>query len=255
MDIELKRYFIERWAKYFPRADLPISFYYADSVGDIEMAARAEDHRCIIGDLARVRKGRSLAFDLDTVGCGGGRRYLGFTHELMPDFEYFLSCGIEGKLEGERYKKSPELVKQHLEHSPPFEAPARYAVFKRFDRLDEADQPLVAIFFVTPDQLAGLYTLVNFDEGEPNGVIAPMGAGCATIVQMPYQELASRRPRAVLGMFDVSARPYVPGDRLTLAVPWPKFAAMVSNMDESFLITESWAKVRNRMASTHAATD
>jgi len=30
----------------------------------------------------------------------------------MPHFEYFLSCGIPGKLEGERYKKSPELVKE-----------------------------------------------------------------------------------------------------------------------------------------------
>lgn len=29
----------------------------------------------------------------------------------MPNFEYFLSCGIPGKLEGERYKKTPELVR------------------------------------------------------------------------------------------------------------------------------------------------
>ncbi len=41
----------------------------------------------------------------------------------MPDFEYFLSCGIPGKLEGERYKKSPEMVKEYLKHTPATKAP------------------------------------------------------------------------------------------------------------------------------------
>jgi len=48
-------------------------------------------------------------------------------------------------------------------------------------------------------------------------------------------------------MFDVSARPFVPADVLTFAVPMKKFESMVENMDESFLITESWAKVKNRI--------
>jgi hypothetical protein len=48
-------------------------------------------------------------------------------------------------------------------------------------------------------------------------------------------------------MFDVSARPCVPPDTLTFAVPMKKFSPMVENMDESFLITPSWEKVRNRI--------
>ncbi len=48
-------------------------------------------------------------------------------------------------------------------------------------------------------------------------------------------------------MFDVSARPCVPAGVLTFAVPWPKFTRMVANMDESFLITSSWAKVQARL--------
>jgi len=48
-------------------------------------------------------------------------------------------------------------------------------------------------------------------------------------------------------MFDVSARPCVPSGVLTFAVPWPKFVGMVDNMDESFLITTSWHKVRSRI--------
>jgi hypothetical protein len=52
-----------------------------------------------------------------------------------------------------------------------------------------------------------------------------------------------------LGMFDVSARPGVPDDRLTFAVPMKRFEQMVRNMDESFLITNSWKTVRDRLTS------
>ena len=48
----------------------------------------------------------------------------------MPNFEYFLSCGIPGELEGERYKKSPEIVLEFMKKAPCFKAPARYTVFK-----------------------------------------------------------------------------------------------------------------------------
>jgi hypothetical protein len=34
---------------------------------------------------------------------------------LVPHFEYFLSYGIPRKLEGQRYKKSPEPVKEHVQ--------------------------------------------------------------------------------------------------------------------------------------------
>jgi hypothetical protein len=48
-------------------------------------------------------------------------------------------------------------------------------------------------------------------------------------------------------MFDVSARPCVPSNVLTFAVPWSKYVRMADNMKESFLITKSWDKVRARM--------
>jgi hypothetical protein len=49
-------------------------------------------------------------------------------------------------------------------------------------------------------------------------------------------------------MFDVSARPCVAADVFTFAVPMNRFAEMVENMEESFLITGSWSKVRKRIA-------
>jgi uncharacterized protein (DUF169 family) len=247
MDIELKNKFLTLWKKYFDGAELPIVFYYTDEVSEVELVKSPSGHRCIMPDLARVRKGSSICFGIGSFGCFGGRRYLGFSDELTPNFEYFLSCGIPGQLEGERYKKTPEIVKEIMKNAPKFEAPGRYIVFKRWDALEESDEPDVVVFFARPDVLSGLFTLANFDVGQPNGVFSPFSAGCGSIVQYPYLERESDHPRAVVGMFDVSARPFVPSDVLSLSVPMDKFVTMVENMDESFLTTASWDKIHKRI--------
>lgn len=247
MDLELKENIIKLWKKYFNNAELPITFYYTDEEGQAEIAKPGSIPRCIIGALSNVRKGKSYSFDAGSIGCFGGKRYLGFAEKIRPNFEYFLSCGIPGELEGERYKKSPDIVKELIKKQPVFKAPARYIVFKRWDMLEASDKPEVVIFFARPDVLSGLFTLAGFDVSNPNGVIAPFSSGCAAIVQNPYLEKDSTEPRGIIGMFDVSARPYVRADELTFAAPMNKFETMIGNMEESFLITESWKMVQKRM--------
>ena len=248
MDMTQKDQFIKKWQTYFNAPELPITFYYTDREEDVKRVKPPSGHQCLIGMLAKVRGGESLCFDADAIGCGGGKRYTGFTEGMRPNFEYFLSCGIPGEMEGERYKKTPELVLEAMKIMPPFKAPARFIVFKRWDRLEKQDDPDVVIFFAPPDVLSGLFTLSNYEDAEPNAVFAPFSAGCGSIVLYPYLEKDTDCPRGVIGMFDVSARPYVPKNTLTFAVPLKKFTRMIENMDESFLITPSWDKVRKRIA-------
>jgi len=247
MDMKLKEDFITSWRKYFNNAELPITFYYTDEKDRAEFAGPESTARCIVGALKKVREGESFTFNDESVRCPGGKRYLGFSENLSPDFEYFLSYGIPGKLEGERYKKNPETVREYSQHSPKFKAPGRYIVFKRWDMLKEKDTPEVVIFFARPDVLSGLYTLANYDTVDLNSVIAPWGSGCSSIVQNPYLEKDSPKQRAVIGMFDVSARPFVAPDELSFSVPIKKFADMVGNMEESFLITNSWKVIQKRI--------
>ncbi len=248
MEAAIKEKSLTLWKKYFNDAELPITFYYTDEEGHAEAVKPGSVPRCVIGALAKAQEGQPLCFDADAVGCPGGKRYLGFAEEIMPDFEYFLSCGIPGKLEGERYKKTPEIVKEYMaKHSPVMKAPGRFIVFKRWDKLQQDDNPEVVISFARPDVLSGLFNLASFDEAEQDMVIAPFGSGCSTIVQYPYLEIKSRNPRGVIGMFDVSARPFVPRDMLTFAAPISKFTRMIDNMEESFLITPSWAEVQKRI--------
>ncbi len=243
----MKTMFIESWKRHFNDAELPLAFYYTGKPHGAEAVSTPSAHQCMIGVLARARKGTPLCFEADSIGCGGGKRYSGFSDEISPTFEYFLSCGMPGKFEGERYKKTPEIVREMMKITPKFKAPAPYIVFKRFDLLGEADEPDAVVFFATPDVLSGLFTLANFDEIEPNGVFCPFSAGCGSIIQYPYLEKSSDRPRAVIGMFDVSARPFVPKETLTFAAPINKFARMAENMQESFLITKTWEKVKKRI--------
>ncbi len=250
MDAKRKEEFLRLWDKYFPGADLPVTFYYTDQMPSTDLVKPPAGHRCIFADLVKVRTGQSLCFDAQAIGCFGGQRYLGFSDKVMPNFEYFLSCGIPGKLEGERYKKTPEIVNALMEKAPKFKAPHQFIVFKRWDKLEAADEPEVVVFFARPDVLSGLFTLAGFDRADPNGVFTPFSAGCGSIVQHPYLERSSDSPRAVIGMFDVSARPFIPEDLLSFAVPRTKFERMLDNMEESFLITASWGKIQKRIART-----
>jgi len=249
MDEVSRDRFTSLWRKYFGDADLPLAVFYSNERAPGPKAPLLAGP-CVIDMLPFVSKGKTLCLSSETRMCGGARRYLGFSDRPNgPDFEYFLSCGIPGKLKGERYKKSPELVRESMKRFRPFKAPKPFIIFKRWDRLSESDEPQVVVFLAEPDTIAGLFTLANYDEGEPDGVICPFGSGCSSIVYHPFMELRSPRPRCVLGMFDISARPCVRRDALSFAIPFPKFQRMVENMGESFLITDSWKAVRRRAQS------
>ena len=247
MKIEVRDQFIHQWKKYFNNADLPITFFYSDDPGNATLMPTSGKWTCIICQLQRVRSGQSLAFSAESVKCGGAKRFLGFADQIRPNFEYFLSCGIENQMVGERYIRTPELVLELTKKQKKVKITGKYIVFKRWDTLEENDNPDVAIFFTVPDVLSGLFTLANFDQAEPDSTIAPFAAGCGSLVYFPYLEKDSPRPRAVLGMFDVSARPCVTEGLLTFSVPLNKLNKMISYMDESFLITDSWKKVQNRI--------
>jgi len=252
MDVKFKEDFIVLWKRFFGEAELPITFYYTNEEGHAELVKPGTVSRCVIGALSLVRKGRALCFDAESIGCPGGQEYLGL-RVPAHDTEYLalagraLSYGIPGKEEGERFFKTPEIAAEAIKLMPSFKAPARFIVFKRWDSLNESDEPDVVIFFACPDVLSGLHSLANFDETEPNVVFTPMASGCISIVTYPFLEKDSVRPRAVIGMFDISPRRFIPENTLSFSVPMRKFERMVRSMEESFLTTNSWKAIQKRI--------
>jgi uncharacterized protein (DUF169 family) len=248
MDMNLKNDFLARWERFFPGAELPFVFFWSNDLHGAQAAQRTKEWSCIICELAQVRKGKSLAFEGEALACAGAKRYFGFSQDLRPDFQYFLSYGIPGRVEGERYVKTPEAVKKLTDGMPFLGIKEKYIIFKRWDALDAADGPEAAVFIAPTEVIAGLFTLANYAEDEPNGVICPFASGCGSIVYHPYVEQRYTHPRAVLGMFDPSARSCVPLESLSFAVPMKKFTQMIRDMDESFLITPTWEAMKKRMS-------
>jgi uncharacterized protein (DUF169 family) len=246
MDINLKETFLRLWKRYFGNSELPIVFYYSEGDGGAEWAEIPKGRSCIICELSKIRNGSSLVYNAERVKCAGAKRYLGYMDSIRPGFEYFLSYGND-EMEGERYIRTPEMVKELMKNQRTLPVSGKNIVFKRWDKLTADDTPEVVVFFARPDVLSGLFTLANFDQTEPNGTIAPFGSGCGSIIYHPYLESLSERPRAVIGMFDPSARPCVPENVLTFSIPMKRFEKMVGYMEESFLITGTWRTMRKRI--------
>ena len=105
----------------------------------------------------------------------------------MLNFEYFLSCGIEGKVEQERYKKTPDPIKELMNPLPLFRTPPASRYSSDGTPLEMVDRTHVVIVFAQPDVPGGLFTQAGFDETDPNGFFAtaapaapPLSSGLAS---------------------------------------------------------------------------
>lgn len=245
MEAAVRDKFMALWNTYFPGAELPVTFQYTDDDRGLPVVAASEGHRCIISQLIKARRGETLCMQVTSVCCRGGRRYVGFADKMFPGFESFLSHDESG--EGERYKQSPQLAAESLAQLPILPLKGRNLIFKRWDHLDGTDNPEAVIFFASADVISGLFTLACFDNSAPDAVITPFGAGCTSIIYHPYREQLMGTNRAILGMFDPSARKCLKKDLLSFAVPMNKFRKIIDEMEESFLITPTWSVIRKRM--------
>jgi uncharacterized protein (DUF169 family) len=247
MDFVINKDLWKQFREILGLKEFPLGIYYTDKKPE-GVTPTEGIHGCMIGLLQNARKkGITVYFDKAHFGCAGGGYYMGFLKSPRPNIEYFLSCGIPGEMEGERYIKTPQLAREYFGKMKPRPAPAAYCVFKPIEQFQDEIKPEVVVFFASPDILSGLFTLTNYALEHTDAVYTPFGSGCGTILTHPLKEAEKEKPRAVLGMFDVSARPMVEKDVLTLSMPYSIFLRLLENVSGSFLETESWKKVLQRI--------
>lgn len=243
----------------------PVAIMLASGKPDGALQFKEGRWGCVVSMLSAAAKGKTAVFDRKTFGCLGGGTGLGFGNQYVnfpAGIEYFLSTGNKdfcqtemGKhiarnmpaLEhGERYCKSPEVARKFIESLPMTDVPSEFVVFKPLEKVSEGETPKVVVFYVNPDQLSALVVLANYDRDSSQSVIAPFGAGCHTAGIIPFNEDNSEKPRAVIGMFDISARKHVDRDILSFTVPYKMFLEMEANVEGSFLQEHEWLKVKER---------
>lgn len=254
MNLKIRDQFVKSWRQYFGDAELPVACFYSTEDENIPLAKKPQGHVCFIAQLLAVRRGQSLCFQPDTIGCGGGKRYLGFAGQINERFEYFLSNGEDGGF-CEKYKQSPDMARALMNNLPVYPTAGNNLICKRWDRLEENDHPQIVMFFATPDVLSGLFTLATFSSNDPDAVIAPFGAGCTSLVYYPYREYLEGGERAVVGLMDPSARKCVKENILSFALPIDKFLKMAGEMDDTFLTTPTWEVIRKRINAEKAISN
>jgi len=254
----------------------PIALIWSDEKPEGAMQFQEGRWGCVMWLAASAVKGRPAVCDAKTFGCFGGGVGMGFgeRYKSFPGSEegfcHFLSSGIEGWAEGpavaemvkpfltgeaydnfvhgERYVKTPEDVKKFIRALPIMQIPKRYVVFQPLADVNAGKEtPQTVIFFADPDELSALVVLANYGRGSNENAIIPYAAGCQTIGIYPYREAESDRPRAVVGLTDLSARLSIRkqlGDNLlSFAMPFALFKEMEANVAGSFLQRHIWQEL------------
>jgi uncharacterized protein (DUF169 family) len=257
----------------------PVALLWSNEKPEGAVQFQEKKWGCVMWLAASAAKGKPAVCDSKTFGCFGGGVGLGFGNQYRnfpggeEGFCHFLSIGNasrEGGMEvaekvkpflnaeayhhflhGERYIKTPRHVASFVRLLPMMEIPATYVVFKPLEHVDLShEKPSTVIFFVDPDQLSALVILANYGREDNENVFMPYAAGCQTIGIYPYEEAKSEKPRAVVGLTDISARVYIRkqlgANLMTVAIPFIMFEEMEQNVEGSFLEGHTWQSLASK---------
>ena len=220
-----------------------------EAKGEVNFGAVFANFSCVIGKIWLARKKKTAAyFDREHYGCLGGAFYLGFLKPQLETVARFISTGIPGRFEGERYFESPEVSRSFFATIDPRPAPARFCVFKPLSQFSEGEVPEIVTFFARAEIIAGLNQLAVFVTNDFEAVSSPFGAGCTNVVSWPLRYLSQGKLKAVMGGWDPSERKFLKPDEITFSIPYAMFGRMVARWPESFLSTDTWAIVKKRIA-------
>ncbi len=232
----------------------PVAILFSDEKPQGALEFKEGRWGCVAVMLTSAAKGRRTVFSRTTFGCDGGGVGLGLINQFSEGFEYFLSTGkeelppVDGIPEPEAFKKTPELAKEWMGSLTLVSIPEQYVIFTPLTEVDVAkEEPRVVVFYANPDQLTALIVLANYGRPGYDNVVAPFASGCMTACLLAWNEAARERPRAVIGMTDVSARPHIEADLLSFSMPYNMFREMENNVPGSFLDKREWQKIAERI--------
>ncbi|MCU0631063.1 MAG: DUF169 domain-containing protein [Methanoregulaceae archaeon] len=234
----------------------PVAVIWSDTRPENALSFVPGRRGCLMSLFAQAARGRTAAVSRETSGG-------------IEGFSHFLSNGIRGCshceelqtladkipnpeirenfLTGEGYRKTPELVKEFIGTLPVTDIPATYVLLKSLPEVQGDEIPQIIVFIANPHQVSALITLANYRYGDLERVIIPASAGCHQVMLLPYREMVSENPRAVLGLTDPSARRQVMhvlgDDVVTFAVPFCMFKEMEADAPGSFLSRKTWNSI------------
>ena len=131
------------------QAELPIVFWYSD-----QPEAPAEKvNGCFFKSMAQVRNGKIISLNAETIGCGGGKFYTGFT-DMPEHVPGFVSLK-------EKYKKTPDMVVDFIQELQVPKAEKAYLHFARIDKIGSFDKAEGILFLATETRQTNLFGILR----------------------------------------------------------------------------------------------
>jgi hypothetical protein len=225
----------------------PIGMFFSDRRPENAVGFKSKGNGCIIPLIFSSAKGKTVAFDKDTTGWDCSAFYLGYQDWIFNGIECFLSNGSVLGRNGEKFIKTKSQAKALIQSLKPKTINNNVTVFKPLEEFETNEIPEIVIFFAKPDQLSGLVFLLHFNAPEKDDlVITRFMSGCGSIVTLPMKYKNESKVKVIWGMHDISARLRIPAELMTLTIPYNLLVEIYSDIDNSFLITNNWKKIKER---------
>jgi hypothetical protein len=237
--------------KYFP-----IGLMFSNIIPENAKRFMKKGAGCIVPLIFSSAKGQNVAIDKDSTGWDCSAFYLGYKDWIFEGIECFLTDGIVFGRNGERFIKTKSQAKAFVESFKPKEINTKVTIFKSLEEFKDNEKPEIVIFFVTPDELSGLVYLLHYNSPNMDDiVITRFISGCGSIITLPMKIKLEGSKKAVIGMHDISARLRLPKEIMTLAMPIDLLNDIYIEIDDSFVITNNWERIKERNLSDQIITE
>jgi uncharacterized protein (DUF169 family) len=228
----------------------PVGMYFSDGYPKDAINTDKKFNGCIVPLLFSSAKGKKVAFDKSNTGRDCAAFFLGYKDWIFKGIEGFLSDGMVFGKGGERFIKTKKQAKAFIESFKPKSINNKVTVFKPLKEFEEDEYPEIVIFFVNPDELSGLVYLLHYNAPDKDDlVITGFHSGCGSVVTLPMKYKNEGKIKVIMGMHDISVRSKLPGDIVTLAMPFELVKNICDEIDNSFIITDNWEKIKKRNLS------
>ena len=227
----------------------PIGLVMTDKKPDGASSFKKSGNGCIAKLIFSASKGKAVAIDKDSTGYPCSAFYLGYGDWIFDGIEYFLSNSPTpiGR-ECERFVKSPGLAKEFVESFVPETHSEKTYVYKPIAAFDRAENPEVVIFFANADQMSALVYLIHYSHPlDFDRVETGFASACMAMSTIPLRYAKEREDKAFWGMHDIAVRSSMPRELTTMSMPFSMFEEICTIADESFLRTEKWEKILERI--------
>jgi hypothetical protein len=225
----------------------PIGMFLSDIYPEDAINANKKFNGCIVPLIFSSVKGKTVVFNKNNAGRDCSSFFLGYKEWIFPGIEFFLSDGVLFGRCGERFVKTARQAKSFIKSFVPKEINRKLTIFKPLHRFLGNEYPEVVIFFVNPDELSSLVYLLHFNSPDKNDtIVTGFHSGCGSIVTLPMKYKSEGRNKAVWGMHDISVRSKLPRDLMTLTMPFEFVNDIYNEIDNSFITTNNWKKIKER---------